>query len=186
MQSAAVPPDVNDLALACVSYVERSLGVTLDFTSDTLSVLDHYLAEAKRVDRPEAQEIVARAAAAYFGEVLRRRFECWWFAEGDDITTYQVRFGPVYLAVQPYALTATALGLGADDDRDLAGLVIDEDEIEVIGAHLAALPEVTEEEFTKMTTRFDVLEIVVDQLKARAHARGHGDVTFEDPDYTDA
>lgn len=182
MQPAA-PADVAELAGSCVEYVRRALGVTLDTTGDTLSVLDHYLADARRVDRPEAQEIVARAAAAYFGEVLRRRFDCWWSDQGDDITTYELRFGPVYLTVQPYALVATALGLGTEEDRELAGIVIDEDEIEIIGAHLAALPPVTEEEFTRLTTRFDVLEIVVDQLKARAVARGHGDVFFEDADY---
>lgn len=180
---ATVPTDVTELAEACVDYVRRALGVTLDYTGDTLSVLDHYLTEARRVDRPEAQEIVARAAAAYFGEVLRRRFECWWHDGGDDVGSYELRFGPVYLSVQPYALVATALGLGTDEERDLAGIVIDEDEVEIIGAHLAALPPVTEEEFAKLTTRFDVLEIVVDQLKARADARGQGDVFFEDADY---
>jgi len=183
---AAAPPDVAELSRACVEYVERALGVTLDATSDTLPVLDHYLIEARRVDRPEAQELVARAAAAYFGEVLRGRFDCWWACVGDDVATYELRFGPVYLSVQPYALAATALGLGSDEERELAGLVIDEDELEIIGAHLASLPPVPEDEFARLTTRFDVLEIVVDQLKARAVARNQGDVFCEDADYTDA
>lgn len=180
------PPvdEVGQLADACVRFVERATSVRLDFTPDTLSVLDHYVTEARGAkERPEALEVVARAVAAYFGEVVRRRFDAWWAPLGDDVATFQIRFRPVFLAIQPYALACAALGMVEPGEDNDIGLVIDEEEIDDIAQHLALLPPVTEEEFTLPTTRYEVIEIVVDQLKARANARGLGDVIFEDPDY---
>ncbi len=179
------PEDVLDLYAACLDYVERALGTTLDGSAESLAVVDHWLVEAGREkERPAAQELVLRAAAAYFGEVLLRRFDCFWHREGDDITTYTVRFRPVFLSVSPYALAAAALGGPGDPERDAVGLAIDEAELDEIADHLRGA-EVPEDEFYRLSTRLEVIEIVVDQLKARAERRGTGDVTFEDPDYED-
>lgn len=181
------PPLVDELAASCVEYVRRVVGVDLDFTSDTLPLLDHYLAQAKASarERPQALELIARVASAYFGEVLRRRFDCWWFQEGDDVAGWVLRFGPVYLEVSPYAMAAEAAGQRLPEGLD-ASFSLDPGDIEFIGAHLAALPEVSEEDFVRLSTRYDTLEVVVEQLKARAQARNLGDVFFEDPDYEDA
>src|SRR5690242_20282306 len=42
MAIAEPPPQILDLASACLEYVDRALGFTLDFSSDTLGVVDHY------------------------------------------------------------------------------------------------------------------------------------------------
>jgi len=188
MAPTSSPALALDLAASCVEYVQRSTGVELDYTSDTLSLLDHYLtrAAADAKQRPQALELIAQVATAYFGEVLCRRFECWWYAEGDNLAPWLLRFGSVYLELSPYALVSAALGLPRPEGDPEAGFTIDPDDIEFIGAHLAALPSVPEDEFVLLSTRFDTLEIIVDQLKARASARNLGDVIFEDPDYEDA
>lgn len=54
-----------------MAYVERSLGLTLTYDSETLPVLDHYLRGVPR-DQPEIVELVVATAGAYFGEVVRR------------------------------------------------------------------------------------------------------------------
>ena len=171
-----------DLAASCVEFVRRAVGVAPDFTAETLPLVDHYLGQAavESRGRPEASELVARAVGAYFGELLRRDFDCWWYAEGDDLADWRIRFRPVYLELSPYALAAAALGLpGADE----AGFALDPDDIEFIGAHLASLPPLPEDEHRLLSTRHEVLEIVADQLKGRAVARHLGDVAFEDADY---
>lgn len=181
----ASPPDVLELYAACLDYVDRALGTKLDGSPESLVLVDHWLEAAGREkERPEAQEIALRAAAAYFGEVLTRRFDCFWHVEGDDLAAYSVRFRPVFLSVSPYALAAATLGTVDPDERDSVGIVIDEAEIDEIAAHLHGA-EVPEDEFYRLSTRLEVIEIVVDQLKARAERRGTGDVTFEDPDYED-
>src|SRR6188768_3178203 len=76
----ATPDRVRDLAEGCVRFVERALGVRLDYAPDTLSILDHYLEEGRKsaAERPEAAALLAHAAGAYFGEVVRRRYPSWW------------------------------------------------------------------------------------------------------------
>ena len=180
------PPEVTELAEACVRFVHRAVGVTLDFTPETLSVLDHYVTSAalEAKGRPEALDLVARAVAAYFGEVIRRAYASWWHAGVDDIVSWQLRFEPVFLTLSPYALACSAMGLGEEvEGLGDAGLVIDEDEIDEIASHLAMLPPVPDDEFRLLTTRLDVIQIVVDQLKARAGKRGLGEVQFDDGDY---
>jgi hypothetical protein len=184
--SAQPPTVVAELAEACVRFVERATGVLLDYTPDTLSLLDHYTTAAavEAKGKPEALDLVARAAAAYFGEVVRRRYDAWWWSPGDDIAGYEVRFGPIYLSLSPYLLACSALGIEVEtEDGFLPGIVIDAEELDDIGLHLEKMPPVPEDEFVLPTTRWDVIEIVVDQLKARAEKRGLGDVTFDDRDY---
>ena len=40
--TTAPPPAVEEWTLTCLEYVRRALGVSLDFTPETLSLLDHY------------------------------------------------------------------------------------------------------------------------------------------------
>src|SRR5687767_15165113 len=44
--ATAAPPAIQDLADACIRYVERAVGVRLDYTLETLPLLDHYLEHA--------------------------------------------------------------------------------------------------------------------------------------------
>ena len=184
----AAPEKVAELADACVRFVQKSVGVALDFGPDTLSILDHYVAVAanEAKGRPSALDLVARAVAAYFGEVVRRRYECWWHEMGDDVADWVLRFHRVFLTLSPYASACTALGIEPHEGVMEAGIVIEDAERDEIAAHLALSPEVTEEEFNLVTTRWDVLQIVVDQLKGRAQQRGLGETTYEDSDYEDA
>ena len=180
------PPLVAEMAEACVRFVERATGVKLDYAPDTLSLLDHYVSAAaiEAKGKPEALDLVARSVAAYLGEVVRRRYDAWWHSPGDDIAGYEVRFAPVYLSISPYLLACASLGIEVEsEDGSMPGIVIDEDEVDDIAQHLAKMPPVSEDEFVLPSTRADVIEIVVDQLKARAELRGHGDVTFDDRDY---
>ena len=105
------PPDrVRDLAEACVRFVERSVGVKLDYEPETLSILDHYLAGARAAaaEKPAAGALVAHAAGAYFGEVVRRRYPSWWRLDGDDPSGWRLELEPVYLSFSPVQIAADA------------------------------------------------------------------------------
>jgi len=73
--SSAVPPAppaaITDLAEACRRFVAQAVGAELDGTQDTLPFLDHYLSEAGAA-RDEVLTLIAPAAGAYFGEVVRQ------------------------------------------------------------------------------------------------------------------
>lgn len=117
---AASPPPpkaVADLAEACVRYVERAVGVKLDFEPETLPLLDHYIEQARALvkEKPEMLSIVVQTGGAYLGEVVRRRHAAWWRADGADPTEWQVELEAVFLAFSPMRLVLAALLRAGDD-----------------------------------------------------------------------
>jgi hypothetical protein len=174
LSGVGAPTVVVELATACREYVRRAVGVSLDGTSDTLSLLDHYLSsvapDAK--EQPAALKLALHAATAYFGEVLRGAFLCHWYTPGDDPAEWEIRFRKVFLVVNPFA-AISGLVLG-DDGGEL--FRVDEAHADEMVAALEALPAVPEEEFLLPSTRFDVVQMIVEKLEARAEAAGHSDV----------
>jgi hypothetical protein len=185
---APAPPQfVVDLAESCAKFVERSIGVRPDFTSDTLSLLDHYLAAAGAnvTERPEAQALVAHSAAAYFGEVIRRRFLAWWEAPSSDPSTWELRFHDVFLSFSPLSIVYAAMVPASSNENTFSAFEVDEADQEEVAAYLANLPGVPEDQFYLPSTRFDTLESIVEMLRALARSRGLNDVFFTDEDYGD-
>src|SRR5580658_9131144 len=96
-------PAVADLAGACERFVLAKYGVKLDRTKDTLSVLDHYVKEARAevAGKPESLPLLQATIGAYLGEVVRSEFEAHWFAEGDhdgwrlDLVHAFLTFNPI-------------------------------------------------------------------------------------------
>ncbi len=104
------PPAVLELAASCVRFVASRYGVALDFTQDTLPVVDQYVRDAqKEIDqRPEALALVAASVGAYLGEVMRRSFGAFWFADG-EYSAWRLHFTRVYLACNPLGMVLEAL-----------------------------------------------------------------------------
>lgn len=179
----AAPARVRDLADGCVRFVERALGVKLDYEPETLSVLDHWVEQGrKEIDtRPTTAAIVAHAAGAYFGEVVRRRFPSWWRADGDDPGAYRIELGAVYLAFSPVQLVVNAIYRAEDGDA----IEIDEADRETVAARLAELPEVSEDEYFALSTRLEVIDIAVDAIRARRVAEGDAEPALGPEDYDD-
>ncbi len=178
---AAEPPqEILDLAKACVGFVERAIGVRLDFTLETLPLLDHYLAGARNVllghEKAEvgapSAELLAQAAGAYVGEVVRRRHPCWWRLAGEGLEP-RLEFRRVYLSVAPVTLIHEALALHPDHGAPaLGGMELDDRDRRAAGARLAELPEVSEEEYVAPSTRVEVVDIVVDAARALRASKG--------------
>jgi len=83
---AAVPARVREYADQVVTYVQRALGVRLEYDSDTLPLLDHYLRTVPELSagQPATLKLVLATSGAYFGEVVRRRLGGRWEASGAD------------------------------------------------------------------------------------------------------
>src|SRR5438132_12430219 len=79
----ATPARVREYADQVVEYVRRALGVTLEYDSDTLPLLDHYLRTVPG-EQPATIQLVIATSGAYFGEVVRRRLDGRWEASGDE------------------------------------------------------------------------------------------------------
>jgi hypothetical protein len=177
------PPVVDEFATACVRFVASRYGTMLDFSPDTLSLLDQWLrdARAEMNVRPEAVEVVQSAAGAYLGEVIRRHFGAQWFAEG-EVSGWRLYLSTVYCAFNPIGIAREALLLEPAEGWQ-AHLELDPGERDAVEARLQALPGAAEEEYYMLSTRFDVLWIVVDALREGLRTRGLADVRFEPGDY---
>jgi hypothetical protein len=126
-------------------------------------------------------DVVAPAVGAYFGEVVRQEFGAEWFAEGNH-DAWRLYFTNVYLAFNPIGVAIEAISMKEEEGWH-AHLLLDPGEKEIIEERLAIMPEVDEEEYYLPSTRLDVLQVVVETLRARAEASGTGDVTFSREDY---
>ena len=85
IDARAAPERVRELAEACVRFVERALGVKLDYDArDALASLDHYLddgaarsaaakPEARGAGRPRGGRVLRRGRAAALPVVVARR-----------------------------------------------------------------------------------------------------------------
>ena len=178
------PEAVAEMARACVRFVQVATGLELDFTPETLPLLDHYVAtrRGELVQKPELIGLLARAAGAYFGEVVRRRIRSFWHLGSDDPATWEIRVEPAYLAFSPVGVAYDAVTHG-DEEGPTAHLQLDDEDREAVELRLAELPSASDEEFFAFSTRLEVLEIAVDAIKARMMSSGLGEVAFTNADY---
>lgn len=189
--SFELPPQARDLAEACVQYVERALGVRLDYEAETLPLLDHYLEEARAAasERVEALNLAAHAAGAYFGEVVRRRHASWWRIEGEDPSQWRLELEGCFLSFCPVAVIFDALdperGERAPDEEGFTRFEIDEADREAAAARLAELPPASDREFFAPSTRLEVLDIILDAARARRLASEEPPPRLRPEDYED-
>ncbi len=178
------PAQVAEAMSACVRFVHAKYGVLLDGSSDTLSLLDQYVRDARAeiAAKPAALELLGTSAGAYLGEVMRREHGGEWLAEGDP-SAWRICFSYVFLSFNPVGMAREALVSGEQEGWN-AHLTTDPAEQEGVQGRLKALPEVDEDEYYLPTTRFDVVSIVFDHLRARMVRTGTADVRFTPEDYT--
>jgi hypothetical protein len=178
------PPPVEELAAACIRFVQTRYGFALDYGPDTLSVVDQWLRDgrAEIAERPEVVEVVQASAGAYVGEVFRRFFGGSWVL-GADHASWKLCLSAVYCSFNPIGMAREALLLEAAEGWH-AHMDLDPAEREGVERRLAALPQAEADEYYAPSTRFDVLCILVDALRASMRGRGLGDVRFSADDYT--
>ena len=186
------PEQVRELAEACVRFVERAVGVKLDYSAETLPIVDHYLSQARgslasAASKPEAGALVAHAAGAYFGEVVRRRHPSWWRLGGGDPSAWRIELEPVYLSFGPVELVADALvrqEQEEDEAQAFSRLEVQEEDRAVIAERLANLPPVDEDTFHAPSTWLEVIDIAIDAIRARRLGEGEeADATLQPRDY---
>ncbi|HEY5927439.1 MAG TPA: hypothetical protein VIV11_37400 [Kofleriaceae bacterium] len=164
MEQAAVPPRVREYADQAVAYVRRSLGVALEYDSDTLPLLDHYLRSVP-TDQTATVKLVIATSGAYFGEVVRRRLGGRWDVTGEEADWRVVL--PTGLNFSPLGFVASAIAQADIDEMD--------SEIDAparmrpyVQQTLARMGEVSVEDYYSLCGRLDTLEHVHEVLVAVA------------------
>ncbi len=184
------PAPVVELSAACARFVLAKYKVPLDGTPDTLSLVDQYVKDTRAdlIVRPEAAQLVAASVGAYLGEVIKRFFGAEWYAEG-DYSGWRLNMRTVYLTFNPLGMALEALSLG-DVGSDVseaedwhAHLETDLAERDEVATRLRSFPAVDPDEFYLPSTRFDVIEMIVEALSAKMRDEGNGDARFTSDDY---
>jgi hypothetical protein len=183
--TSAPPPAVEELTLTCVEYVRRALGVGLDFTPETLSLIDHYAAGLR--DSAEKNnalvQIVAPALGAYFGEVIRARLDGFWRIASPNTHDWAVCLRVAFLALNPIGVAYDAIYGGTEHDGPRSSLRVAPEDREFLDRRLATLPPVPEDQFFLFSTRFEVLEVATEALTAKMNEEGYGGTEYSADDY---
>jgi hypothetical protein len=159
-----VPPRVREYADQAVAYVQRALGIKLEYDSDTLPVLDHYLRTVPG-DQPAARLLVIATASAYFGEVVRRRLGGRWEL-GNNESEWRVVL-PTGIHISPAGLVATAVAQDELDDAD-SEIGAPARMMPYVQQALARMGEVSADDYYSLCGRLDTLEHVHEVLVAVA------------------
>jgi hypothetical protein len=188
MADAEEPPApdvIRDLALSCRNYVAANLGVELDFSRETLPLLDHYLATVRGevAERDELRRLIVHAAGAYFGEVVRHTIGGFWRMPSPNVHDWAVCARPVFLWLNPMAAAYDALAAGQDHDGPRSDLRVAPEYRGAVAERLAALPPASEDEYYLLSTRLEAAEIAADALRAQMSAAGYEDQEFDEQDY---
>jgi hypothetical protein len=182
-----VPVPIFELAEACRQYVLSAVGVELDYSAETLSLVDEYLRQAKQSlkDRPETEPVVTGAVAAYFGEVIRRRIDGFWRKKERDSEAWLLSARRAYLSMSPLGLVLESLAQGEDHPGPSGELDLAPDERAAVETRLSVFPPVSEEEYYLLTTRLEVIEVVYEALRDRMKADGRESLVYDQEDYAD-
>ncbi len=179
------PEPIQELVLSCLQYVRAAVGVPLDFTPETLPLLDHYARKVQATvsERPEVVPLVARSLGAYFGEVVRAGLGGFWLLPSTNVHDYQVCLRSAFVSLNPVGVAYDALFLGENHDGPSSRFRLSPEERPMVEQRLSTLPEVPEDEFYSFSTRYEALQIAAEALRSHMEATGYSEQTFDESDY---
>jgi hypothetical protein len=170
-----VPARVREYADQAVEYVRRALGVTLEYDSDTLPLLDHYLRSVPE-DQAATLQLVILTSGAYFGEVVRRRLGGRWETTGKEAQWRVVL--PTGLNFSPLGFVASAILRAESEDID-SSIEAPPRMRPYLQQALQRIGDVSEEDYYSLCGRLDTLEHLHEVLVAVA-AQMMGNAADED------
>jgi len=168
-------PDLAlELAASAFRMVKQSVKIDLDFTADTLPLLDHHLAmaraEAKQSD--DLRQLIATSAGGYFGEVVRRHIPgARWHVQPNDFGAWRIELGHVFLHFNPIAMAMEALESGEVTGWSGHLEVLPQDR-SLLEQALSRMGEIDEGDYYTLAVRLEVIEQVVAALESAQVARG--------------
>lgn len=187
------PEPIELLAERCVVHVRNRFGFELDFTPETLGVVDHFIDEVVIEEvgghRPPAGDrrrshlvhLLAPTLGAYFGEVIRGCMRCRWRFPGEDPREWLLEFEQYFLRFNPAGAAAEAL-FQAPVEEWAGALVAAPGQMLTLYQRLAAAPPLPEDQFFSLATRHEVLQIVDDWLRQQSAAED-GPLCCTEADY---
>lgn len=159
------PAEIAELASACVAFVKKATEMELDYTAETLPILDHYVRGARQEagTKTEVLTLLAPPIGAYLGEVARRRLRARWFAPPGEHRIFRLELVDVFLSTNPIGAAMEALLLEEVAGWGARFRMRPEDEA-IAARVLANFPEVEAEDYYAPSSRLETMEIIADAL----------------------
>jgi hypothetical protein len=173
-----VPARVREYADQAVAYVQRALGIKLEYDSNTLPVLDHYLRTVPE-DQVAALKLVVATSGAYFGEVVRQHLGGRWELGGNEAEWRIVL--PTGINFSPAGFVAAAIARADIEDLDTE-ITAPPRMLPYLQQALARMCEVSVDDYYSLCGRLDTLEHVHEVLVAVAAQMLGGAADDEDAD----
>jgi hypothetical protein len=169
-----------------VDFVERAVGIRPDFSPETLSIVDHYARETRKAlgQRPEVEDLTGQALGAYFGEVVRRTEGAFWQVPTPNFHDWSLCGISAFVSINPIGVGYEALHGGLEHPGPSSQLKLAPEDRATVDDRLARLPVVEESEFFTLCTRLEVLQIVMEVVRAEQSRRGYEDMEFSADDYS--
>jgi len=183
--TAPAPEAIAELCAQCEQYVSRAVGMSLDFTPETLPILDHYLSLVRTSceERPALLALTANAAGAYFGELVRQRFDGFWLMPTPDVHDWYVCTRAVYFKFNPIGVVHEVIAQASSHPGPGGEFKLARDEQALIEERLAAVPAVATEHYYLLSTRLEAIDIVMETLRFVVNQGGGQEQELEPEDY---
>lgn len=183
------PTIVGEYAARAVDYVRTAVGLELEYDSETLPVLDHYLRTSPS-QQPAMLQLLSQTSGAYFGEVVRRRLGGRWDLSGSLEAQKWRMILPSGLSFAPVAIVASAILQADADDVDESldsALEAPAKMRPFVERALERMADVTVECYYSLCGRLDTLEHLQEVLVAvAAQIRRESGLDVEDVEAADA
>ena len=173
------PRQILEFAARTVDQVRAAVGVELGYDSETLPVVDHYLLSVPR-EQMATVRLIAAAAGAYFGEVVRRQLGGRWeivedrLLEARLILSWGLSFAPAGIVVAAILTSDEVAEVEHGGYAIDTGLRVPDMIQSYVQTTLARMSPVTDEEYYSLCGRLDTLEhlqevMLATMAKTRAH-----------------
>jgi hypothetical protein len=170
------PETIRTLAEGCARFVKQALGIELDGTPETLPILDHYLERAREDEarsRDEVLGLVTTSAGAYLGEVIRAAHPSarWALVDPLDPSSWRLELDHVFLAFNPVGMAREAITEQEEPGWNAHLEVLVQDR-PVLAQSLERVGAVGDEDYWRVTIRWEVVDQAISVLESAAQARG--------------
>ena len=158
-----IPAVIQEYVGLAVDAVKNMFNLDLDLSSDTLSLVDHYLKSVGEVEE-NVELLVAATVGSYFGEMVRlSQGGSWFLPETSDPLNWEFRLSSCPFSFFPVAIALEVIRGGAVEEVDASFSTAPARYSMLLDAFDHA-PAMTQEDYYSLAGRLDAIELAIDLL----------------------
>ena len=158
-------PIIVEYSSVIIDAVYSKVNIDLDFSPDTVSLLDYYVNEIGDVDK-SMFSLMSTISCAYFGELVRRNIGGQWYIEDkDNPENWQVRFNSCPLAIYPFILSSEVISKGKFS-LESSIFSVSPSRHDLLLELLEKSNPMAEDQYYSFAGKLDIIELAVDFLSS--------------------